>query len=272
MIASHRVTLRPIAGIVAALGVAACTAGQYEIAYCDVSGNTQISDSCRELNSDNNGCTLYQCNKGTGRCELRPRDFDRDGDPDSVCGGKDCDDNNPAVNGAGSGTCACSPATLAQDCSRGVGACARKAKYECRNNTLSCPAVAGTPQDYGSSPDPVNGSWDYNCDGTDSPACCYQNSNGSRLCVACDVAACDPNVASAISSNNASGACNSYCSSKNKDNCPPADSPQLIRCRPECGSSIAICYCQWDNGLFGVGGSCKVQSGKSPVIDRVNCR
>lgn len=255
------------------LGMATgCTAGQYDISDCVVTSQTLLGDSCRALNSDDSACDLYQCNAGSGRCERRLRDFDRDGDPDLACGGRDCDDNNPQVNGVQNGACACSAASLSQTCSRGVGACRRQAQYECKNNLLSCPAVAGTPQDYGSSPDPVNSSWDLNCDGEQTSACCYQNGNGSRLCIACEVQMCSDVLKDAIRANQASTACSAYCGGKDKAGCPPADTPQFVRCSSDCGSSLAICYCQWDSGIAGIGAACKVQTGKTVTVDRVHCR
>lgn len=251
-----------------------CTAGQYDIADCSVSAQTLLSDTCRELNADPNGCSLFQCNTGTGRCEQRPRDFDRDGDPDSACGGSDCDDNNPAINGMGAGKCACSPTSLSQTCSKGVGACKREAQYVCKNNVLNCPATAAAPQDWGNSPDPVSKSWDRDCDEQVTSACCYTNSNGSRLCVSCDVLACSSAISAAVAGNDATTACTEYCKTKDKTTCPQAGTPQFVRCQSDCGSNLAICYCQWDKGTLGldIGGSCKPQPNMAGVIDRVNCR
>lgn len=257
------------------LGLAgACTAGQYEISDCAVSAQTLLSDSCRELNPDPNACKLYQCNTGTGRCELRARDFDRDGDADSTCGGSDCDDNNVMVNGMGAGKCDCSQASLAQTCAKGVGACRREAQYTCKNNVLSCPAVAAAPQDWGSSTDPISKSWDLDCDEQETSACCYTNGNNSRLCVPCDVVQCASAISTAIAGNNATTACTEYCKTKDKNTCPQPGTPQFLRCSASCGSSLAICYCQWDKGPLGldINGACKPQPDKAGVIDRVNCR
>lgn len=250
----------------------ACTAGQYEIADCAVSAQTLLSDSCRELNPDPNACTLYQCNTGSGRCELRPRDFDRDGDPDSACGGGDCDDNNVQVNGMGGGKCACSPTSLAKTCTKGIGACAREAAYECKNNVLNCPAVAATPQDWGNQPDSTTNSWDRNCDEEVTSACCYTNGNGSRLCVSCDMLTCNSAITNAIGGNNAATACSEYCKTKDGSTCPQPGTPQFVRCASACGSSMALCYCQWDPGVLGLGAACKVQPNMAGVVDRVNCR
>jgi hypothetical protein len=252
--------------------LSACTAGQYEIADCAVSAQTLLSDTCRELNADPSACLLYQCNTGTGRCELRARDFDRDGDPDSACNGSDCDDNNAQINGMGGGKCACSPASLALTCAKGVGACRREAQYVCKNNQLSCPAMAAAPQDWGNTADPVSKSWDRDCDEQITSACCYTNSNSSKLCVSCDVIACGSAIATAIGSNDASTACSEYCKPKDRDSCPQPGAPQFLRCSPDCGSSLAICYCQWEPGLLGIGGSCKPQPNMAGFIDRVNCR
>lgn len=252
----------------------ACTAGQYDIADCTVSAQTLLSDSCRELNPDPNACQLYQCNTGTGRCELRLRDFDRDGDADSACGGSDCDDNNTTVNGMGAGKCSCSPATLAQTCAKGVGACRREAQYTCTNNVLNCPAVAALPQDWASSADPVSKSWDHDCDEEITSACCYTNGNNSRQCVDCDTVLCPSVISNAIAGNNASTACSEFCKSKDQNTCPQPGTPTFARCSNSCGSGLAICYCQWDRGPLGLdlNPSCKPQSDKPGVIDRVHCR
>jgi hypothetical protein len=69
----------------------------YRIDVCAVKpGGTLADDPCNAANADQSidPCIPYQC--VDGRCLQKLRDFDRDGDPDAVCGGSDCDDKDPA--------------------------------------------------------------------------------------------------------------------------------------------------------------------------------
>src|SRR4051812_23253649 len=79
--------------------VCACSAGQYDVQDCDSSVPNLDKDLCNQLNLNMglSGCMLYQCDKVTHRCVIKPRDYDRDGDTDRACGGGDCDDTDPAV-------------------------------------------------------------------------------------------------------------------------------------------------------------------------------
>ena len=46
---------------------------------------------------DEDDCTTDSCNSGLNRCVSPIRDQDDDGDPDALCGGGDCNDNNPEI-------------------------------------------------------------------------------------------------------------------------------------------------------------------------------
>lgn len=91
--------MRPRRASVALLLLAIATAwpgllagcGDYEVQPCDPGVSSLTDDVCNRLNVEGS-CTPYQCDSATRRCVLRPRDFDRDGDPDVACGGRDCDD------------------------------------------------------------------------------------------------------------------------------------------------------------------------------------
>lgn len=258
---------------------AGCTAGSYDIPECGVSGKTLVNDSCKALNSDLAACQLYQCDPASKQCQLKPRDYDLDGDPDTACGGTDCDDRNPAVNGQITRSCECSPEALAKTCERGEGACRSKpTPYTCGNGQLTCPAVAGTPQGYGTQPDPANGSWDLNCDALVKSACCYQNANGTRICDdQCAVMDCTKiaGLTDSIKAKDPTGACDKYCASFPDPNgaCPPENSPRAVRCSMDCGSDVLLCYCKIKKGLPPlVADKCERQADKTPVIDKVHCQ
>jgi hypothetical protein len=257
----------------------ACTAGSYEIPDCSVVGETMAGDSCQALNQGNTGCMLYQCDTGTKQCVQRPRDYDRDGDPDRACGGTDCDDRKASVSGLLTGTCECTPDALKQTCSTGEGAClSPPVQYRCENGSLACPAVARQPQDYNSRPDVATGSWDYNCDMKIDSACCYQNANGSRICDACAQLDCKKiaGLAEAIAAKDPTRACDLYCATYPDagTKCPPDNSLRIVRCGPDCGSDIALCYCHFNAGLplITSDDKCERQGDKTPVLDKVNCR
>jgi hypothetical protein len=55
--------------------------------------------------SDQISCTIDRCIEESRSCEHLARDADGDGDPVWNCGGKDCDDTEPRVNGAQSEVC-----------------------------------------------------------------------------------------------------------------------------------------------------------------------
>jgi hypothetical protein len=56
--------------------------------------------------SDNDSCTIDQCDEPTHTCKHAKRDADLDGDPDKHCGGGDCDDNDPTVSSLSPEVCA----------------------------------------------------------------------------------------------------------------------------------------------------------------------
>jgi hypothetical protein len=55
--------------------------------------------------SDQVSCTIDRCIEETRSCEHLARDADGDGDPVWNCGGKDCDDTDPRVNGRAPEVC-----------------------------------------------------------------------------------------------------------------------------------------------------------------------
>lgn len=76
------------------------------------------------------------------------------------------------ANAAATFASACSGTTqvsnLGGPCTAGVGACAASGTIDAAGN---CNAVPGTPDDgWHNTPDPVNNSWDWNCDGTIEPS------------------------------------------------------------------------------------------------------
>jgi hypothetical protein len=86
--------------IVGALVVAAggCTftgVADYQVVSCTPAEappkGVPATDACTALKSSDD-CHPYECDPGTHRCVVRPRDDDRDGDPSIACGGADCDD------------------------------------------------------------------------------------------------------------------------------------------------------------------------------------
>lgn len=267
------------AALVLGLGLAGadCTAGNYDIPACAISGTTLLSDSCQQLNSGIESCELYQCDPGSKQCQLKPRDYDLDGDPDTACGGTDCDDRNPTINGKITRSCECSPEALAKTCERGEGACRSKpTPYSCSNGQLTCPAVAGAPQGYGTQPDPANSSWDLNCDARVQSACCYQNANGTRICDdQCPIVDCSKiaGLVDAIKAKDPTSACDKYCKSfpATASGCPPENSPRIVRCSMDCGSDLALCYCKLKDVLIGTD-VCERQADKTPVIDKVHCQ
>ncbi len=71
--------------------------------YCNGTEVCQPKMGCRAGEpvscTDNSSCTIDVCVEETRSCEHRARDADGDGDPVWNCGGNDCDDSDPKVNG-----------------------------------------------------------------------------------------------------------------------------------------------------------------------------
>lgn len=238
-----------------------CTAGNYDVADCDPSTSNLATDVCAKLSDDPNDCMPYQCDRASNRCVKSMRDWDRDGYPDSRCGGTDCDDHDPRITGATAGECSCKIAGMT--CSAGEGACKRFSKYTCQNNIATCPALATQPNDWNPTPysDAPNSysTEDWNCDGAVERACCYVNSNGTKICGQCsqDAALCGTDAASY---------CGTFCAKMNWDaNACNAVAPKLFSCNTsQCGARVAVCYC---NYVLFVG--CRPQN---PTEERMNCR
>lgn len=248
--------------------IGSCTVGNYEIADCNPMASTLVTDACDKFNTDPNDCMPYQCDRTTLRCVKAPRDWDRDGYPDSRCGGTDCDDRNPLITGATNGECSCSIA--GKRCETGQGACKRFASYACQNNVAVCPALAADPNDwrpsaYADAPSGYS-SEDWNCDGNVERACCYLNSNGTQICQACP-------VQNTLCTSDVPAVCSSICKTMNGNSAAcqatsQSGTPKIVTCSDMlCGSKVAICYCapgEWWQGF-----PCNVQKA---IEDRLKCR
>ena len=251
-------------GVLFALSLLACTVGNYEVANCDPAASSLTTDPCDKFNKDPNDCMPYQCDRGTQRCVQAPRDWDRDGFPDSRCGGTDCDDRNPLITGSTNGECSCSIAGM--QCKAGQGACRRFATYSCQNNIAVCPALAGQPSDWNTSiyNDAPNGysSEDWNCDGTVNRACCYRNSNGTEICNGCDAIKTD------LCTKDVTTVCTSHCVAyRNNPTGCKAQVSKLFACNNTmCGARVAVCTCT-TGGVFGL--DCLLQTG---IEERLRCR
>ncbi len=246
-------------GIAALALFADCAAGNYEIADCDGAASNLATDVCNKFNTDPNDCMPYQCDRPSGRCIQTARDWDRDGYPDSRCGGSDCDDRDPKITGAMDGACSCTITGMI--CSAGQGACKRYSKYVCQNNFAICPALESQPSDWNTSPyaDPPNSytSEDWNCDGTVERACCYVNANGTKICGQCVQSA-------SLCTSDVNTVCRNFCSGMNFDAgaCNAANN-KLFTCNAsQCGSRVAICSCRYG---FGCGVTVATE-------DKLNCR
>lgn len=235
------------------LSFAACTAWQYEIEPCDPGIADLSKDLCNQLNPNMSDCMLYQCDSQTLTCKLTPRDFDRDGDPDRSCGGKDCNDFNRYVNGLSGDACSCSPDKLGTSCSVGEQgtACERSSSYTCSNNQLLCPttpAAAGSWQDHA---DLTTGSWDWDCDGSVEKACSYVGAQMPAACAQNPAAECDATVTTAIKNLNATALCDYYCNQFSNKLRTPCDDhgntapPKIFNCTNDCGASVGYCWCTW---------------------------
>lgn len=250
-------------GVATGLLVGACSAGNYEISDCDSATTNLTTDVCNKFNTDPNSCMPYQCDRTTSRCIQAARDWDRDGYPDSRCGGMDCDDRDPKITGGADGACSCKLAGMT--CSAGQGACKRFASYNCQNNVAVCPALAAQPDDwratpYGDAPNSY-GSEDWSCDGNVERACCYVNTNGTRICQPCTQQA-------SLCTGDVTAVCTSLCNAMNGNaTACQAAAPKMVTCNTGlCGSRVAICYCTVGNFLTN---PCNLQKATE---DKLHCR
>jgi hypothetical protein len=95
--------------------------------YCDGALRCDVRTGCVPGEpvacSDNSTCTIDVCVEATRTCRHDPRDGDGDGDPTRNCGGQDCDDQDPLVNGDATEVCGnakdddCDGSTDEKDCS-----------------------------------------------------------------------------------------------------------------------------------------------------------
>ncbi len=78
----------------------------YPLPTCEIEGGV-LSDPCSALCTSPGcpGCSVYQCNTSSHRCELGPPDLDRDGDTAAYCGGTDCNDHDAKMSGAQAEVC-----------------------------------------------------------------------------------------------------------------------------------------------------------------------
>jgi len=235
--------------------LSSCTAWNYEAEPCDPSVKSLSRDSCKRLNSNLSDCMVYQCDGKTLTCKLGLRDYDRDGDPDSICGGTDCNDYDPNVYGREVGQCECKRDLVDTDCFVGVNGsvCERKAKYTCPGGTsLVCPASPGSPNlNWQTQPDPMTASWDWNCDGTVQFACKYDITVFGKQPTTvtdenCIIPLCSSQVKSYLLSGQTSNACDAYCNELPESSCR-SDRDKLIflSCDKECGAAAVSCKCYW---------------------------
>jgi hypothetical protein len=228
----------------------ACSAGQYDIQECDPSVPNLEKDLCNQLNLNMDmglsSCMLYQCDNVSRRCVLKPRDYDRDGDPAIACGGCDCDDTDPTVycearevcdnkdnncNGVKDEGCSCNPDTIGKDCYDGTGACQGKGVFVCQNNVPFCTAMRTPSQGWHNFVNASNGSADWNCNGMDEFACC--NDPTCNSVVGCALGNCfsgDPNAV-----------CAGFCNAGGPGNC--AGRLAIYRCEDKCPGTRLVCHC-----------------------------
>jgi hypothetical protein len=188
------------------------------------------------------GCMLYQCDRATANCRLSPRDYDRDGDPDKTCGGTDCNDFDPTINGLNT-TCHCmGDPSPPEACSVGSGICKRSSTYTCKSGQLYC-TQAGMPDPavtYMVQPDQVTNSWDWNCNGVLEAGCRDEN---TKKVTACPQPNCDAAVKATIGSDN-NVACQTFCSMIN--GADPKCSKEVANfavCDNVCGHTVVTCRC-----------------------------
>lgn len=251
---------------IALLFFTSCTAGDYEVAPCG-QPKSLAADPCNALNTEPNKCEIYQCDSPSGACKLGTRDYDRDGDPDVVCGGKDCDDFDADKNGFNQ-TCSCDPTLIGKDCFVGVGACRVKSVYSCMSGSLFCAQANSPPTsvDYMSRPEPTTGSWDWDCSNSIELGC---RATPTSPIGSCPAVSCDAALSDSIGKKNFDAACDTYCGRINplsSGNCKTGAAP-VILCGTECGQPILTCNCA-KSGLT----SCVRDANQKTGVNYVLCK
>lgn len=242
----------------------ACTAGEYDVTPCGAPQNLAV-DPCNQLNKEVNKCDVYQCDVATGSCKLGKRDYDRDGDPDLVCGGKDCDDFDAQKNSFNQ-ACRCDNNLNGKDCFVGVGACRVKATYSCMAGSLFCAQANPPPSsvNYMDHPDPATGSWDWDCSNTLESIC---GNTTTAMTIPCPAVNCDPTLSDSVIKKNYDAACDTYCSRiTNTANCKSAATPMIL-CGTDCGQPVVTCSCT--KPLFS---GCTRDTSQKTVVNYVLCK
>lgn len=221
---------------------ASCTAGNYD-AGCDPTVKTLLQDVCNRLNPtppDPKACSLYQCDRESASCKLAPRDYDRDGDPEPRCGGTDCNDNDPTVNGLNS-TCSCQNTPTNMTCTIGIGVCQRSGPYSCVNQVLTCGQPGSPSTDYMPAPDSLNHSWDWNCDGINELGCTNKLTGVTSECPAAN---CDATLQGLVGTQN-DAACDAFCGQIADKKDPRCDKnfANFVVCTADCAKPVLTCHC-----------------------------
>ena len=209
---------------------------------CDPKVATLDADACNALNTKTTDCTqLYQCDKASGVCKIGPRDYDRDGDPDKMCGGNDCNDYDSSINSLNK-LCGCDQKMLGQPCQVGVGACITNATYSCKDGSLFCalPSPPVPNPDYMKMPY-TNGSWDWDCNGKPDMMC--PDVNGALA--VCPTANCGGTMFNVNSTaDQVNSACSAYCAPYKymlgSDTCTR---DKTFLCDQSCGTPVYYCHC-----------------------------
>lgn len=260
---------RPIVLLILVAMQAACTAWQYEVASCDPGASIDI---CNRLNTADGinpttACSgIWRCDPNTNTCQPSVRDQDRDGDLPIECGGTDCDDLDPQLNGP-RGTCDCqrllNPPT---GCTVGTGSCFSKGQWTCPSGAPKCDAQIKSPPAppawNTTEVSPSNPTWDWNCDGIIEESCALTDKvNGPKI--PCTISHCSQPTKDRIQAEMAKPSpdidliCDKYCQENGeflrcKDGVGVTDD-FLINCfgagdspaQPtgECGKIVIACRC-----------------------------
>jgi hypothetical protein len=261
-------TIRRFVGVLLLLhSLGSCNPGNYD-AGCDPKVDNLGVDVCNKLNASNMGCMVYQCDRQSSTCLLGPRDFDRDGDPDVLCGGTDCNDYDKRVNGLNK-TCSCTGGASAGPCTTGVGVCAHTGQYMCSGTMqLTCPDPIKADDTYHDKIDSQTQSWDFNCDGMIQYGC----TNSDMSVSACpEPIACTQAFTSAVSRTQYDVACQDYCSHlMGSDPKCSTSAKNIVLCMGSsaCGQLAVTCHCM----PIGVGQTASCASAGSSAANSILCK